>query len=85
MGIFDLGRGAKQEDVETLAKSVDTLTSSIGKLIDAVGRLSLLVQEQHAAIAELYMVQTQVLKLLSTDSMQVDSIKSTHRKSSKMN
>lgn len=89
MGFFDRDKNsATREDLSAVSKSIDSLTSSISKLADVTARLASLVQEQHAAVAELYMIQSQILGELTASAsrkISVESSTSVHKKSSKMN
>lgn len=90
MGIFDRNKNvATRDDIADVAKGIDLLTAAVSKLTDTSTRLALLIQEQHAAVAELYMIQSQILVELSTVAASKGSVSEsdepTPKKSTKMN
>lgn len=89
MGIFDRNKNvATRDDIALMHKSIDLLTTAVGKLTDTSTRLALLIQEQHAAVAELYMIQSQILVELAevTSKGSIPDVdESTSKKSTKMN
>lgn len=89
MGIFDRNKNVvTRDDIAPICKSIDLLTTAVGKLTDTSTRLALLIQEQHAAVAELYMIQSQILVELAevTSKGSIPDVdESTSKKSTKMN